>query len=600
MPELLSYTNFMKIIRSNRPIEQSLILTQHLKSDTIISRDCLYLLKDNLIYEAVNSKKIDETITLMISKYINASFNAFSKDDLADLYCDENKGKRESINNIFTNNAIKSMLPQIKGDLTENNIKFDTYEHKIHFLNGYLDLKTNTFRNRELTVDFISKCINREYNPSSLAQQESIMKHLRKIYPIEEDRNVILLILGRALAGMTPDAQKMTFLLGNGSSGKSTVMKLCKEAFTCYYKELGEDTFSNNLSESKRSKVMNTFKHEPQIRFTCVNEMEDKCINKSMFKLFPEGEVQTVELYQSGSDSVYHRSGLFLPCNTMPNIDWDSGSRRRAEAFEQKSLFICDSNKKHLINEKKHIYEGNSNLIADIVAMNLLDAWCDILFVRSYNLLNKKQVITYTKSFTEIKNLVVDCDNKFKDFVDTMLFLEETDESVRIHKDEMLERYKEFSENHRITNRQLIPKLKEYSVKYGDQLRVLGYPIKGAYYCVRWKVKDDKQVVDEEDDDEEKVVKNDEECTSIVVVDTLQEENAKLKEEIEKLKKLLAQRETISETASDDASDEDASEVVIFENISIDEVEDQEPDRDDLLRDYTVDELEDDIFSQLL
>lgn len=589
-PKLLIFNDFHNLIRSDQPVERSLILTQHFKMDVIIRDNYLYLLKENLIYEAIHKKNMDDDIILIISKYINNSFNKLPKETKQELY--DQKFYGSGMAYLLNNNWIKSHLPQIKGDLTNNSIKFDQYEHKIHFLNGYMDLKTKTFKKRELGVDYISKCINRDYEPSSDIQREGIMTHVRKIYPNEKDRNVMLLILGRALAGLTTIAQKLTFLIGNGSSGKSTLMKLCQVGFTCYYKEFGDDTFNESLSESKKSKVLNTFKFEPQIRFTCINEMQDKAINKSMFKLFPEGEVQTVELYKSGSDSVFHKSGLFLPCNTMPNIKWDSGSERRAEAYEHKSKFVIDSNDLHTINENKHIYEGNEFLIAYISSNNLLNAWCDILFDRSYDLLNGIQKIIYTNAFTEIKTSIVDCDNKFKDFVKLELFTDETDDSLRIHKDTMLEAYREFSKDYKVDNRQLIPKLKEYGIKYNAQYRVNGFDIKGAYYGIRFRLPTDQN----ETYFKEKpiqILENEE-------VTQLKEENNLLKQEIENLKKLLSEKSTEHITIEEES---------LFDGVSIDDItieeedittaeDDDEP--DDMKRDYDLNEFNKNILSQLL
>ena len=162
--KMLTFKDFRKLIKCKQPVERSLTLTQHLKMDCIVTDDYLYLLKENLIYEVVHNKHAEDNLILIISKYINNSFNLLKTIERQTLIKTEEYS--EGMIYLLNNNWIKNHLPQIKGDLSNNDIKFDKYEHKIHFLNGYMDLKTKTFKKRELGVDYISKCINRDYEPS--------------------------------------------------------------------------------------------------------------------------------------------------------------------------------------------------------------------------------------------------------------------------------------------------------------------------------------------------------------------------------------------------------------------------------------------------
>ncbi len=76
---------------------------------------------------------------------------------------------------------------------------------------------------------------------------------MRQIYADPEDLNGILYYYGTALTGTAPKNQKILILLGNGSTGKSTIMKLLKTALTkCYFKEMASDAFSaSNQSANK-------------------------------------------------------------------------------------------------------------------------------------------------------------------------------------------------------------------------------------------------------------------------------------------------------------------------------------------------------------
>ncbi len=53
-------------------------------------------------------------------------------------------------------------------------------------------------------------------------------------------------VIGSALSGQTVKDQEIAFLLGTGSSGKSTVLTLTKITIECYFMELQSSSFSQN------------------------------------------------------------------------------------------------------------------------------------------------------------------------------------------------------------------------------------------------------------------------------------------------------------------------------------------------------------------
>jgi hypothetical protein len=322
-------------------------------------------------------------------------------------------------------------------------------------------LKTLKFKERTLGENFITHYIKRDYKPSTKIQRKEIMSHIQKIYVDDEDRNIILNIIGRTMAGLSAKSAKNTFLLGVGSSGKSTCMNFCKLAFECYFKELKEDTFIKN--NPKRDKIFNTYRKDKHILMTVINEMIDDNIDSSSFKKFIEGEIETTVLYEDESKDVKHQSGLFFTSNTMPKLDMaDSGTKRRVEAYYHKSLFIIDDDKKHLIDEKKNIFLGNKNLKDEIVENELLDAWADIIFERSSLLLNGKAEVIYNDNFKNDKNLVEETDNPYKDFIQQELITDESALGHLISKDDMIYAYKEFIKkpNANLLNKTLIDKFR--------------------------------------------------------------------------------------------------------------------------------------------
>ena len=568
--EMLTFNDFEEMIYTDQTVERGKIITKHLKKDLLIFKNILYQLKPNVIYEQHETNgNFDNSITNIISIYVNNSFNALSKMEKENLKLKSGKMFKK----IFENSWIKTFLPQIQYELTNNNIEFDFYENKIHFLNGYMDLKDNKFKSRNVEEDFITKYINREYIPSTEEQQKKVMMHINKIYKNKDDRECILRIIARSIAGLSSNSQVNTFLLGLGSSGKSTVMKLCKESFTCYYKELDSNAFSDN--NNKKDKIMNTYAFDPQIRITCINEMKDEKMNSSLFKSFIEGSVETTMLFKEKSHTINHQSALIFLSNTMPNLPQDTGTSRRMEVCEHKSLFVMDEK---LVNETKNVFLGDKFLIENIIKKGLLNAWCDIILTRSNKLIiDKSFKVEYSENFKESKDLVIESDNPFLDFINKKIIVEEGNEDLKISKDNMLEEYKEHSKNQYIKNSSLITGLKNNGLIYdSSKLRVNGE--KGVWkYCRFNEI--ESNYVDEIDYKK--------------LYEDLKKENELLKKENESLK--LKKEEENFESDGDDkekigyysSDDLDDDEEEILDNVEIEEIQ------HDLIVDYDKNELDD-------
>jgi hypothetical protein len=475
--QLLNFEDISKLILATDPIHQALTVCKYIGHKVIVQNKTIYEVKENVIYEPL-SGNIDEDILVKVSTYISSSYAFLSKKEQEALFYiiipksalaqmsenerNEARSKlKNKINGIFLNSSIKKYIPQIKKNLTKNDMEFDRYKGQIHYKNGYMCLKTLTFKKRTLGQDYITHYINRDYTPSTESQRTEIISHIKKIYVDDGDRNIILNIIGRTFAGLSAKSAKNTFLLGVGSSGKSTCMNFCKLAFECYYKELKEDTFIKN--NPKRDKIFNTYRKDKHILMTVINEMIDDNIDSSSFKKFIEGEIETTVLYEDESKDVQHQSGLFFTSNTMPKLDMaDSGTKRRVEAYYHKSLFIIDDDKKDLIDEKKCIFLGNKNLKDEIVEKGLLDAWADIIFERCNLLLNNKTEIIYNNNFKIDKQLVEESDNPHKDFIQQELITDESALGHLISKDDMLFAYKEFIKkpNASLLNKTLIDKFR--------------------------------------------------------------------------------------------------------------------------------------------
>jgi len=607
--QLLNSKDIAQLIASIDPVHQASIVCQYIKNKVIVQKDIIYEVKSNVIYEELIGN-IDEDVLVKVSTYLSASYEKLStsdKESLINMMINQKKFKQMSnaekkkekskhqskLSNIFLNSSIKKYIPQIKKYLTRNDIEFDKYKEQIHYINGYMCLKTLKFKQRVLGEHFITHYIKREYKPSKQSQREEIMEHIKKIYVDEGDRNIILNIIGRTMAGLSADYVKNTFLLGVGSSGKSTVMNFCKLSFECYFKELKEDAFSKG--NPKRDKILNTFKYDKHILMTCVNEMIDENIDNSLFKLFIEGALQTTVLFKDKSNNVEHQSGLFFTSNTMPKLPMeDSGTKKRVEAYYHKSLFIIDKDKEHLIDESKHIFKGNKNLKKEIVEKGLLDAWADIIFERSHLLINKKIDIVYNDNFKNDKKLVEETDNPFKDFVQQELITNESAVGHLISKDDMLYAYKEFIKkpNANILNKTLIDKFRciakdlQIPLIYDPSGRRCKSKLteaeasKGCWVNCRFKTENERAKEKEED-----------KANEMQSINESLETTEDLKKQIEDLKRLLE--------AKDNELKELRTGSFSFDEITIEEVnyndkpmvEWEEVKDDETTRDYNVNDL---------
>ncbi len=86
-----------------------------------------------------------------------------------------------------------------------------------------MDVKTMTFLKRDRSKHFITKFVKRDYVASTKKQRK--LKHIKKVYPNEDNLECILLYLGSALSWKSTADQTALFLLGLGSSGKSHSLK---------------------------------------------------------------------------------------------------------------------------------------------------------------------------------------------------------------------------------------------------------------------------------------------------------------------------------------------------------------------------------------
>lgn len=517
----LSRDEIETLITSGMPNKKAEILALKLDKMCFLKDSKLYVLKKNLTYSSISKQgDIDKEIYTVVTKLIEESFESLPAQDKENI-----KLKHGKIV-IWKNADVSTYLPQLMSNITNEDIKLDNYTKQIHFKNGYVDLNTLELKKRVVNIDFITTCINRDYEKSSADEQNMIMSYIKMIYPDEKDMECILLTLGSAISGESTDDQNSLFLIGEGSSGKSFVLTLTQLSVEVYLQELQSNTFT--VGNSKIDKILNSFIKSPHVRIAWVNEMEDKKIDGNLYKNICDGKVHTTTLYEDCQKTVIVKFKTITTSQTMPNLISDSGSTRRINSYTHMSKFVDDVDDS---DKSKHIYVKNKKLLKEITtSKNLLNAWFDILSNYCKKWIDGEQII-YSSNFVDTKESVVGSNDIFQDFIDSRLTITK-DPMHKIGKNRMHALFSQMYTDKHLTSQQVISSMKDHKIEYSGTHRCNN--IKGCFLGVREKEDKEEDPTNHGVDETDKSIKYDVE---------LKKENDKLREELVELKKLLKKQQ---------------------------------------------------------
>ena len=145
-----------------------LAIIKHIKNRWLIIDDLHYKLNENIIYEPLYVKNPESKLGAYIADYIERSIDALTKQDIFNITTKYRKWQ-----SICKHRTIMTMIGRIVKYLSVDNV-FEDENEKIHFLNGYIDLKTGKFNKREIGKDFTCTYINYEYKKSKLEDRKFI------------------------------------------------------------------------------------------------------------------------------------------------------------------------------------------------------------------------------------------------------------------------------------------------------------------------------------------------------------------------------------------------------------------------------------------
>lgn len=477
--ELLSYEELELLVQGDvyeNITEQGDLIVNKIKSLCFYNYCSLYIYdKAMKLYKEVLSHS-DHQIKAFITRYITTSKSNLTNEQ-KELFKYKYKNK---LKNITSNNFYEKAKSQIITGITKDYEVFGADFYQIHFINGYIDLKTLEFKERT-SDQYVKTYIPREYKASSKAQREELLKRIRKIYRDEKDLKAILYILGSALTGKAIHEQKILFLLGQGSAGKSKIMELTQEAFSVYFETLSNEAFS--LSNKNADKTFSTFYKRPEIRMIWINEPKEDKMNKSTFKEFCEGKMKGKLLWENGEHPFNHNALPIFTANTMPNITMDTGVKRRIRGYYHTSKFTEDPKD---VDEKNGIFLKDRDFLENIKKEGLLNAWIDILSEYA-NKYCKFESVEIPESFAKATEEMIEVNDHIQDFIDAKLEITNKGKENRIGKNEMLKLYKELYPNRYLTPQQIISVLKEKGIHYDKSVRNPIDGIRGCFIGVEYR-----------------------------------------------------------------------------------------------------------------
>ena len=278
--DLLNYESIERILTSDSPNERAEIICEKIKKYCFLNNGNMYKYDTSMIVYKHIKENIPEELICLITKFLSCSKNKLTKEQTKLLSLE----RKNEFAKMSENSTINKMLPQLLVNLKNDDNVFQGDFYEIHYKNGYIDLKTLEFKKRIPNKHYVTNYINRDYIKTTDKQKEEFMKRIKNIYPVKEDLDAILYILGSALTGKATKEQKILFLLGGGSNGKSTLLNILGKAIQGYMDTLEEEAFS--VSNTNKDKTFSTFYNRPHIRIIWTNEPKTDQMNPTTFKKF--------------------------------------------------------------------------------------------------------------------------------------------------------------------------------------------------------------------------------------------------------------------------------------------------------------------------
>lgn len=259
---------------------------------------------------------------------------------------------RRALENLKGMQFKKEIIETTEEYLTNNSIEFDSKFHLFGFDNVVYDLKENIFREYRYD-DFISTTTGYEWFEPGKDKVDKMIYLLEKIFPIENERKLLLQILASGLEGRA--VEKLFLFNGGGRNGKGFVNDV-------YLKSLGTYGFIANsaiLFEKNRTGSNPEKNNLHKKRYVIFREppKESKLENSVIKELTGGGKFSARGHHESGTEKTLHIT-MVIECNARPLFAEDP---KKAEIDRLVDILFGSTFTDNIkeVDHSKHIYEAN-------------------------------------------------------------------------------------------------------------------------------------------------------------------------------------------------------------------------------------------------
>lgn len=359
--------------------------------------------------------------------------------------------------------------------------KLDSNRDVFNFKNGLVDLKTGQFRPRTKD-DYISKCLSYDYVPTvNTKVRDRILDILLKICnDSKEDLTDLLTWDGYCMTGQTKQ-QKCMFHIGHkASNGKSTSLKMFGHAFPIYTFKLDRKTFNAGYPMVHKQFAM----LRAPVRKCYVEEQEGHLLDVALLKNFVDGDKENLNVMYGVATEFDIHAKLEMTSNKIPKFPTDNGIGRRGLSIEHTNKFFDRKEEYDALPDKKKCYMADLTIDDFMKSSEFGINYFHILI--QYAMAYYKNGLQMTKKSNDSFKEICDDNDKFKEFM--LKTFEKTDNKEdRIHKDEILQAYRQYSGHNNTEFQFILNEIKRLQFDYERQMRKKGFVTQGCLTGLKFR-----------------------------------------------------------------------------------------------------------------
>lgn len=246
------------------------------------------------------------------------------------------------------------------GRKIHEDIEFDDKHYLFGFNNGVVDLRTKEFRIYRYD-DYVTISCGYNYQEPTKEEVSLMSQIMSQIEPKKDKSKLLFQILGTCLIGMS--YQKFVLFNGEGSNGKSLIMKLLTVVLGKYYHKGNIMTLCGDEKNAQSANVDVANMHNKRLVSYSEPAKKFKIRNGAMKSYSGDGRQNARQLYSS-NDVVRLICTIILECNHRIFLEEEptDAEIRRIIDFLFESKFTENDND---IDEEKRIFKANPDYLKD-------------------------------------------------------------------------------------------------------------------------------------------------------------------------------------------------------------------------------------------